>query len=113
MEKDLGVAVMSTTANHPPARHSSRLLVSVSNAAGRGRLEMQVFDTIAFDDHNANDLGRHKLSRTSLNEATLQSQERSKCAVSGEWSRVPGLALEKEDFQAYMASKMHRHQVEP
>ena len=85
----------------------------MSNAAGRGRLEMQVFDTIAFVDHNANDLGRHKLSRTSLNEATLQNQERSKCDVSSEWSRVPGLALEKEDFQAYMASKMHRHQVEP
>ena len=44
------MAVMSTTANHPPARHSSRSLVSVSNAAGRGRLEMQVFGTIAFDD---------------------------------------------------------------
>ena len=41
---------MSTTANHLPARHSSRSLVSVSNAAGRGRLEMQVFGTIAFDD---------------------------------------------------------------
>ena len=63
--------------------------------------------------NNANDLGRHKLSRTSLNEATLQSQERSKCDVSSEWSQVPVLALEKEDFQAYMASKMHRHQVEP
>ena len=54
-----------------------------------------------------------KLSRTSLNEAMLQSQERSECDVSSEWSQVPGLALEKEDFEAYMASKMHRHQVEP
>ena len=62
--------------------------------------------------YNANDLGRHKLPRIGLNEATLQSQERSKCDVSSEWSQVPGLALEKDDFQAYMASKMHRHQVE-
>ena len=49
---------------------------------------MQVFGTIAFDDLNANDLGRHKLSRTSLNKAMLQSQERSKCDVSSELSQV-------------------------
>ena len=48
--------------------------------------------------YNANNLERHKLSSTSLNEAMLRSQERSKCDVSSELSQVLVLSIRKEGF---------------